>query len=137
MNYWNSEDHPNCINLFVSATPWNLNTTKSKFNKSTIIAYNKSTKKMEFIDQQTVSSEYTKKSSLHDIRLSNLEYKERKVRLMVSSPFSPLKTSKFIVKWILGHSWRKVETCHKRLMFSFSNLLFFKFLGKAINFLVF
>ena len=59
---------------------------------------------MEFIDQQTVSSEYTKKSSLHDIRLSNLEYKERKVRLMVSSPFSPLKTSKFIVKWILGHS---------------------------------
>ena len=98
VNYWNSEDHPNCINLFVTATPWNLNTNKSKFNKSTIIAYNKSTKKMEFIDQQTVSSMYTKKSSLHDIRLSNLEYKERKVRLMVSSPFSPLKASKFIAK---------------------------------------
>ena len=83
VNYWNSVDHPNCINLFVSATPWNLQTTKSRFNKAICIGYNKANKMFEFVTKENKRI-LTNQSSLHDIRWSNLEYNERKVRLMVS-----------------------------------------------------
>ena len=88
MNYWNSTDHPNCINVFVSATPWNLQTTKSRFDKSIRIGFNKTINKYVFYKSQMEGRSLTKKSSLFDIRWSacTQEFNNgRKVKFLVSN----------------------------------------------------
>ena len=86
INYWNSTDHPNVINIAVSATAFNLMTSKSRFENHQI-GYNKTTSKYEVFENQTAGRNFTKKSYLYDIKWSlgcNEEYKiGRRVRLMV------------------------------------------------------
>ena len=85
VNHWNSEDHPNVINIFVSATPWNLISKDSRFEYKEI-GYNSKTKTYEMVTQQTDRS-ITNKYWLFDLNWSlahNDVYNNgRKLRLMV------------------------------------------------------
>ena len=88
VNYFNSDDHPNVILIFMSATPWNLMTESSRFSKIEI-GYSPITKKYEFVEGQTKARQLTNVSKLFDVPWSlatGQEYsKGRKVRLLVSN----------------------------------------------------
>ena len=87
VNFWNSEDHPNVINIFVSATPWNLMSKESKF-EDLEIGYNTVTSKYEMVTQETKRRLLTNRLMLYDLNWSLCHYEEykkgRKLRLMVS-----------------------------------------------------
>ena len=95
INPWNSEDHPNVINIYVSATPWNLMTDISRFQHDVTIGLN-SDKKYEF---STSLGDERKKlknpTALFDIKWTQAHHgdfkKGKEVRLMVTIPiFSKL-----------------------------------------------
>ena len=83
-NLWNSDEHPNVINLMVSATPWNLQTVKTRF-ESTEVGWKNDV--LEIIRGQVSGRAYRKKFKLHEMNWSasyNKAFKEGKeVLLMV------------------------------------------------------
>ena len=86
VNGFNSDDHPNVILIFMSATAWNLMTESSRFCKK-LYGYNQTSQKWEIVDEQTKARRLTNVCPLFDIPWSlatNQEYKKgREVRLMV------------------------------------------------------
>ena len=66
-NQWNSEEHGNVINLMVSATPWNLQTVRTRF-ELTEVGWNDN--KLETIDDQVSGRAYHRKFKLHEMNWS-------------------------------------------------------------------
>ena len=86
INPWNSEDHPNVINIYVSATPWNLMTDTNRFPQHSF-GFNSETKKYDFFTENIKGRTLKNPTKVFDIRWAQGSTKDfqkgKEVRLMV------------------------------------------------------